>query len=88
MSPPSQRDWSRITRPRQEMPADVRGALDERGLLDAYHARPPYQQNDYLSWIKRARRPETRARRLQVMLEELERGEGYMGLAWQPRGVR
>lgn len=81
----TEQDWSRITRERQEMPADVFRALHERGLLDAYHARPPYQQNDYLSWIKRAKRPATRQKRLDVMLEELERGEGYMGMAWRAR---
>ena len=42
---------SRLKRPRHPMPDDVRDALSERGLRDAYDARPPYQRNDYLGWI-------------------------------------
>ena len=67
------------------MPDDVRDALAAAGLADAYAARPPYQRNDYLGWITRAVRPETRARRLATMLRELEAGRGYMGMPWQPR---
>ena len=33
------------------MPGNVRGALAKRNLLDAFRARPDYQQNDYLKWI-------------------------------------
>ena len=73
-----------LTRPRQAMPAPVRRALTERGLLEAYRARPPYQRNDYLAWIKRAKREETRARRLAQMLDELEAGDRYMGMAYRP----
>ena len=39
-----------------EMPDDVRAAIEERGLMEAYRARPAYQQNDYLGWITRAKR--------------------------------
>ena len=67
------------------MPDDVRDALERHRLLDAYRERPPYQRNDYLGWITRARRPETRARRLQQMLDELAAGEGYMKMSWRPR---
>ena len=42
--------------------------------MDAYRGRPAYQQNDYLAWIARAKRPETKEKRLAQMLEELERG--------------
>lgn len=58
--------------------------MAEHGLLDAYKARPPYQRNDYLGWINRARRPETKERRLQQMLAELERGDVYMKMDWRP----
>ena len=60
------------------MPDFVRQALDERGLMDAYQKRPAYQQNDYIRWINRAKRPETKEKRLRQMLEELERGGIYM----------
>jgi uncharacterized protein YdeI (YjbR/CyaY-like superfamily) len=76
---------SPLTRPPNKMPADVLEMLSDRGLLDAYHARPAYQQNDYLGWIARASRPETRRKRLQQMLDELERGGVYMRMAWHPK---
>ena len=59
------------------MPEDVRQALDERGLSESYHERPFYQRNDYLAWIGRAKRPETRSKRIEQMLGELEPG-GYL----------
>lgn len=30
-------------------------ALNQRGLLEAYHSRPAYQQNDYIGWITHAK---------------------------------
>ena len=45
---------SRLKRVWNEMPDDARDALLARGLMDAYRARPPYQQNDYMGWIGRA----------------------------------
>lgn len=63
---------SRLARPRNRMPAFVRDALNERGLRAAYRARPPYQQNDYLGWIARAKMEATKLKRLRQMLEELE----------------
>lgn len=75
----------RMKRPAQPMPDPVRDALDARGLRAAYDARPWYQRNDYLGWINRAKRPETRLRRLAQMLDELERGDVYMKMAWRPR---
>src|SRR5687768_12956387 len=76
-----------LSRPRQTMPAAVRRALGARGLLAAYRARPPYQRNDYLTWIKRAKRPETREKRLGQMLDELAAGDSYMGMAWRAKGA-
>jgi uncharacterized protein YdeI (YjbR/CyaY-like superfamily) len=69
------------------MPPAVRRALVEQGLLEAYRARPPYQRNDYLGWIARAKRDETRARRLEQMLAELRRGDRYMNMPYRSRGV-
>ncbi len=66
------------------MPEDVRAALEARGLMAAYRQRPPYQRNDYLGWILRAKRPDTRARRLAQMLDELKRGDRYMNMAHRP----
>jgi uncharacterized protein YdeI (YjbR/CyaY-like superfamily) len=72
-------------RPRYPMPAFVRKALVQAKLLDAYRARPPYQQNDYVGWITRAKRDETRQRRLAQMLEELRAGDRYMKMAYRPK---
>jgi uncharacterized protein YdeI (YjbR/CyaY-like superfamily) len=67
------------------MPAVVRAALVKHGVLGAYRARPPYQRNDYLGWIARAKRPETRAKRLGIMLRELKARSGYMTLPYRVR---
>jgi uncharacterized protein YdeI (YjbR/CyaY-like superfamily) len=78
-------DFSRLQRPRQLMPADVRETLESRGLMDKFRLRPAYQQNDYLGWLRRARHAETRQKRLEQMLDELERGNVYMNMKWNPR---
>jgi uncharacterized protein YdeI (YjbR/CyaY-like superfamily) len=67
------------------MPDDVREALEAEGLEGRYGARPPYQQNDYLGWIGRARRDETRRKRIETMLRELREDSGYMRLPYTPR---
>jgi uncharacterized protein YdeI (YjbR/CyaY-like superfamily) len=77
--------WSRLQRPRQPMPAEIRAELVARDLMGAYLDRPAYQQNDYLGWIGRAKRPETRQKRLDQMLDELAHGDVYMKMAWRPR---
>ena len=78
---------SRLKRPQQPMPDFVRNALMERSLMKAYLARPPYQRNDYLGWINRAKREETRQNRLAQMLDELERGDKYMNMAYKGKSV-
>ena len=77
-------DTSRLTREIQPMPDDVREALLSRDLMGAYEARPAYQRNDYLAWIARARRPETREKRLNQMLDELAQGGVYMNMRHTP----
>lgn len=66
------------------MPHDVLEALERRGLEELYAKRPYYQRNDYLGWIKGAVRKETRAKRIEQMLDELEIGGIYMGMAHPP----
>jgi uncharacterized protein YdeI (YjbR/CyaY-like superfamily) len=79
---------ARRKRPRYLMPSFIHAALVETALLPAYRARPPYQRNDYVGWITRARRPDTRDRRLSQMLGELARGDRYMKMALHPRTTR
>ncbi len=62
------------------MPEDVLAALESSGLTASYNARPPYQRNDYIGWITRAKRQETRTKRLNQMLDELKNGDKYMGM--------
>ena len=40
---------------RNPMPDFVVQAPDKRRLMDAFRSRPPYQRNDYLGWITRAK---------------------------------
>jgi hypothetical protein len=78
-------DTSRLTRPLHPMPAFISNALNERGLVEAYRSRPAYQQNDYIGWITRAKTEPTVLKRLDQMLDELEAGDVYMNMAWNPR---
>ncbi len=77
-------DTSRLTRDIQTMPDDVREALESRNLTAAYEDRPAYQRNDYLAWIAGGKRPETRQKRMEQMLEELTKGGVYMGMRHNP----
>lgn len=76
---------TKLSRPIQSMPDFVKEALVKHHLFEAYKNRPPYQQNDYLSWINRAKRPETKIKRLAQMLVELENGGLYMNMEWEKK---
>jgi uncharacterized protein YdeI (YjbR/CyaY-like superfamily) len=67
------------------MPDFIEQALDQNILMDKYGARPPYQQNDYIGWISRAKLEATRQKRLQQMLDELKRGGLYMKMKYKPK---
>ena len=66
------------------MPGNVRAALEKRNLMDAYLARPAYQQHDYLKWIALAAGPAAKQKRLEQMLEELDKGGLFQGEPWTP----
>ena len=74
-----------LIRPRYPMPDFFRDALNASGLMDAYRSRPPYQQNDYIGWIQRGKLEATRQKRLHQMLEELNKGNVYMKMKWNPK---
>lgn len=76
---------SRLKRAIHPMPDFIRSALSAKGLSAAYDVRPPYQRNDYIGWITRAKLPATQQKRLQQMLDELEQGDVYMKMAWQAK---
>ena len=71
-------EFSRLKRPKYQMPDFIKQALEERSLMNDYQQRPAYQQNDYIAWILRAKHQETKEKRLQQMLDELEVGGIYM----------
>ncbi|SHH06612.1 YdeI/OmpD-associated family protein [Pedobacter caeni] len=76
-----------LKRALNEMPDDIKEALIAAEVFDLYQARPPYQQNDYLGWIGRAKLPETKKKRLQQMLTELKNGTVYMKMSWKSKEV-
>lgn len=45
-----------LKRPLQPMPRGIAALPDARRLRGAQGARPPWQRNDWLAWIARARR--------------------------------
>ena len=51
--------------------------------MESYRNRPAYQQNDYIGWITRAKRNETKEKRLAQMLDELASGDKYMKMKYQ-----
>ena len=69
-------------RPRYPMPDFFREALESYGLMDAYLTRPPYQQNDYIGWIQRAKLETTKRKRLNQMLNELKQRNVDMKMKW------
>jgi uncharacterized protein YdeI (YjbR/CyaY-like superfamily) len=74
-----------LRRERYPMPDFMRDALAARSLTAAYDARPPYQRNDYIGWITRAKLPATQQKRLDQMLDELAKGDVYMKMAYRPK---
>lgn len=71
-------------RSRYAMPDDIERALRDRRLFGDYEDRPAYQRNDYLGWISQAKRDDTRQRRVDQMLQELEQGGVYMKMRHTP----
>ena len=68
----------------QPMPGHVRTALAKKNLVDAFRARPDYQQNGYLKWIATAAGPAAKQQRLDTMLDELQQGGLFQGEPWTP----
>lgn len=73
---------STLKRDINPMPTHIRALLSKQGLLKIYNARPPYQRNDYIGWISRAKLEKTREKRINQMLAELKQGDRYMKMRW------
>ena len=76
------KDNSNLKRPIYPMPDYVCDELEKHNLKNLYYERPPYQRNDYISWITRAKREDTRLKRLQQMIDELKDGGLYMKMKY------
>ena len=60
-----------------DVPKEYEDYLKEHDLYDAYKARAFYQQRGWIEWIESAKHEETRQKRAQMMLRELQTGQ-YM----------
>jgi uncharacterized protein YdeI (YjbR/CyaY-like superfamily) len=65
---------------------DVADALGAAGLTDLFAALAPSHQNEYLRWIAEAKRPATRARRIEQAVKMLAK-KGGKKPARNPRGA-
>lgn len=74
---------SSLKRRRYPMPEFIRQAWKEKKLMAAYLKRPPYQQNDYIGWISRAKQESTKMKRLDQMLDELAAGDKHMKMSYR-----
>ncbi len=79
------KNTSRQKRKIHDIPDYVILALDKSQLWERYRARPPYQRNDYIGWIAGAKREETRQKRLNLMLNELQSGNAYVGMRYNAK---
>jgi uncharacterized protein YdeI (YjbR/CyaY-like superfamily) len=68
-------------RERYPMPEDIKTALDAANVMGEYEDRPAYQRNDYIGWITRAAKDETRKKRINQMVAELKLGGVYMKMS-------
>jgi uncharacterized protein YdeI (YjbR/CyaY-like superfamily) len=69
---------------KQPMPGNIKAALQKRKLLEAFDARPAYQRDEYLKWVALAAGPAAKQKRLDQMLDELEKGGLFKGEPYTP----
>ena len=73
-----------MKRKRYDMPKYIEERLLSSGVMEDYLQRLAYQRNDYIGWIERAKREETKKMRIMQMLEELKTGGVYMKMKHSP----
>lgn len=66
------------------MPGFVRSALTKHDLMDAFRARPDYQQNEYLGWLGKAVTDAEKKKRAAQLVDELTKGDAFLGKPWAP----
>jgi uncharacterized protein YdeI (YjbR/CyaY-like superfamily) len=57
------RDFTQLKREQYPMPEYIKQVLDKNNVSSDYELRPAYQQNDYIGWIERAKKQETKEKR-------------------------
>lgn len=55
------------------VPDDLADALDAVRAIDVFAAEPPSYRRNVLRWIKQAKKPDTRARRIEVTVDHARR---------------
>jgi len=59
-----------------DVPEDLRNALKSSAVaLSVWESITPLARNEFICWVEDAKRPETRAKRIDVALSKLEDGE-------------
>jgi uncharacterized protein YdeI (YjbR/CyaY-like superfamily) len=71
-----------LTRKINRLPVTLKRRMEAEGVLELYNQRPPYQRNDYLGWIARAKQEATQEKRTEQMIAELKKGNVYMKMKW------
>ena len=71
-----------LSRKINRLPVALKRRMEQEGVLELYNQRPPYQRNDYLGWIARAKQEATQQKRTEQMIAELKKGNVYMKMKW------
>ena len=58
-----------------EVPDDLRNAMADAGISDRFDALAPSHRKEYVRWITEAKRPETRAKRVEEALGKIREGK-------------
>lgn len=53
------------------LPSDIETAFSAAGLLEKFGKLPPSHQREWIKYIEEAKRPETRARRIEKTVGQL-----------------
>jgi uncharacterized protein YdeI (YjbR/CyaY-like superfamily) len=68
-----------------EVADDIRAALDANPVARrAFEKMPPSHRREYVTWIEEAKKPETRARRIEKMVGEMEEKAGRLSGQTEP----
>lgn len=54
------------------MEDDIKVQLEQTGMLALFQSLPPSHQNEYLKWIREAKKAETRRKRILKTIEMLK----------------